>query len=460
MGMLLLPFFTPKISHISYMLAGSETCAVIDPRRDIQIYLDEAHSRGLIITHIFQTHLHADFMSGHMDLAEKTGATIYAPRLGNCSFDHIAVSEGDEVVLEDMVLQVLETPGHTPEHVSYVVIDTSRGEDPVGVFCGDTLFVGDVGRPDLFPGRADELGHKLHASLHEKLLKLPDFCEMYPLHAAGSLCGKALASKRSSTIGYEGRFNGSLQIQDPAEFVSAIATDMPPAPDHFSRCTVVNTRGPALVDSLPSPRAMLPHEFYEAARHEKAVILDARPYESFGAQHIADAYSIDMEANFPILAGWVLPPEKDILLVTNSFEETQHAVEWLRRVGLDQTVGYLDGGMPAWSLAGLPTRHVQQLSAVEFHDMLTTDKDIPVVDVRSATEFKSAHIARAINIPVADLRTRHVELDPTSPLIVVCPGGNRATMGISLLLQRGFKHLMNVAGGLTGYTAAGFSHDI
>ena len=460
MGMLLLPFFTPKLSHISYMLAGSETCAIIDPRRDVQVYLDEAHSRGLTITHILQTHLHADFMSGHMDLAEKTGGTIYAPKLGNCSFDHIAVREGDEVVLEDMVLQVLETPGHTPEHVSYVVVDTSRGREPAGVFCGDTLFVGDVGRPDLFPGRADELGHKLHASLHQKLLKLPDFCEMYPLHAAGSLCGKALASKRSSTIGYERRYNGALQIQDPDEFVAAVATDMPPAPDHFSRCTVVNTRGPALVDSLPFPRAMSPTEFAEAARHEKTIVLDARAYESFGAQHIPGAYSIDMEANFPILAGWVVPPEKEILLVTNSFEEVQMAIQWLRRVGLDQTVGYLDGGMPAWALAGLPTRHVRQLSAIEFHKTLTNDKDIPVVDVRSATEFGSGHITRALNIPVAELRTRYTELDPAHPLILVCPGGNRATMGISLLMQRGFEHVMNVAGGMTGYAAAGFPYDI
>lgn len=460
MGMLLLPFFTPKISHISYMLAGSQSCAVIDPRRDVQVYLDTAHSRGLTMTHVLQTHLHADFMSGHMDLADKTGATIYAPRLGNCSFDHIAVGEGDEIVLEDMVLQVIETAGHTPEHVSYVVIDTSRSSEPVGVFCGDTLFVGDVGRPDLFPGHADELGHKLHASLHQKLLKLPDFCEIYPLHAAGSLCGKAIASKRSSTIGYERRFNSALQTGDADEFVATITADMPPAPDHFSRCTVVNTQGPALVDSLPSPHPMLPREFEEASRHEKAIVLDARPYECFGAQHVPGAYSIDMEANFPILAGSVIPPDKDILLVTLSHEQVQEAVEWLRRVGLDRTVGFLDGGMPAWALAGLATSHVPQLSAIEFHDMLTIDNDIAVLDVRAEAEFNSAHIKRAINIPVADLRTRYTELDPSKPLIVVCPGGNRASMGISLLMQRGFKHLFNVAGGMTGYTAAGFSFDI
>ncbi len=458
--MLLLPFYTPKLSHISYMLAGNQSCAVIDPRRDVQIYLDTAHALGLTITHVLETHLHADFVSGHMDLAEKTGATMYAPKLGNCSFDHIALSEGDEVEIEDMVLQVVETPGHTPEHVSFVVIDLSRGHQPAGVFCGDTLFVGDVGRPDLFPGRSEELSHKLHVSLYQKLLNLPDFCEVYPLHAAGSLCGKSIAAKRTSTIGYERLFNEALQIPDADEFTAAVGKDMPPAPDHFSRCTVINTRGPSLVDSLPFPHAMSATEFNEASRHEKAIVLDARPYESFGAQHIAGAYSIDLATNFPTFAGWVLPPEKDILIVANSFEQVREVVDWLRRVGLDNTTGFLDGAMPAWAAAGFPARHVPQLSAVEFHDMLTRDAQLSVLDVRSAQEFNQAHIKRAVNIPVAELRTRFAELDREHPLIVVCPGGNRATLGISLLLQRGFSQLMNLAGGLTGYNAAGFSYDI
>ncbi len=458
--MLLLQFFTPKIAHSSYILAGNKTCAVIDPRRDVQIYLDTAHSMGLTITHILETHLHADFVSGHMDLADRTEATIYAPKIGNCSFDHVAVSEGDEIQIEDMLLQVVETPGHTPEHVSFVVIDQSRGEEPAGVFCGDTLFVGDVGRPDLFPGRAEELGHKLHTSLYGKLLNLPDFCEIYPLHAAGSLCGKAIAAKRRSTMGYERRYNSALQLNDVEEFISAVAKDMPPAPDHFGRCTVTNTRGPALVASLPFPRAMTAGEFQHAAQQENTVVLDVRPYESFAAQHIAGAYAIDLATNFPTFAGWVIPPEKDILLVANLYEQVQEAVTWLRRVGQDYTTGYLDGGMPAWASAGLPTRHVSLLSAVELHEMLTKDADLTVLDVRSAQEFSQGHFARAVNIPVADLRTRHIELDPDAPMVVVCPGGNRATLAVSLLLQRGFKRLMNLAGGLTGYSAAGFSYDL
>lgn len=193
--MLLQHFFTRKIAHSSYLLAGSDTCAIIDPRRDVDIYIEAARAQGVRITHILETHLHADFVSGHMDLAARTGATIYAPASARCAFDHVGLAEGDTVQIEHMRLDVLETPGHTPEHISCVVTDTTRGQEPVGVVCGDTLFVGDVGRPDLFPGRAQELAEALYHSLHDKLLQLPDFVEVYPAHGAGSLCGRAMGAK-------------------------------------------------------------------------------------------------------------------------------------------------------------------------------------------------------------------------------------------------------------------------
>jgi len=454
--MLLLQFFIPKLAHSSYILAGDSTCAVIDPRRDVDIYLDAARSLDLEITHVIMTHLHADFVAGHMDLAELTGATIYAPRLGQCSFDHVSVGEGDEIVLEDMLLKVIDTPGHTPEHVSYIVVDTSRGNEPIGVFCGDTLFVGDVGRPDLFPGRADELARKLHSCLHEKLMRLPDFCEIYPLHAAGSLCGKAMAAKRRSTIGYERLYNAPLQIRDVEQFVPALTENMPSAPDHFGRSTVTNTRGPALVRTLPYPRPMSPRAFLEASKHEKAIVLDARTYEAFGAQHIPGAYSIDLDTNFPTFAGWILPPDRDILLVASTADDVDEAVTWLRRVGHDNTIAYLDGGMPAWARAGLQTGQVGQVSAIDLHRMLTTEPDTVVLDVRSTSEFEEGHIDRAVHIEVAQLRTRHGELDKDKKIVLVCRGGNRAMIAASLLKQRGFHNLTNLSGGMTGYSAAGF----
>jgi len=220
-------FFVKGLAHSSYLLGGSATCAIVDPRRDIDIYLEAAKDMGMKITHILETHLHADFISGHLDLAEATGAVIYAPKSARCQFRHKAVAEGDAFKIENMHIQVVETPGHTPEHISYIVTDTSRGSEPAAAFCGDTLFVGDVGRPDLFPGKAKDLAHKLYNSLHDKLMKLPDFCDVYPAHGAGSLCGRAMGAKRTSTIGYERKYNSALQIADRDAFIESLTTHMP-----------------------------------------------------------------------------------------------------------------------------------------------------------------------------------------------------------------------------------------
>ncbi len=248
--MIVQQFFVPGLAHSSYLLGGTSTCAIVDPRRDVQVYLDAAKEMGMKITHILETHLHADFISGHLDLAEKTGARIYAPASAHCDFPHQAVAEGDVFSIEDLEIRVLETPGHTPEHITYVVADQARGPEPVGIFCGDTLFVGDVGRPDLFPGKARQLASSLYDSLHGKLLKLPDFCEVFPAHGAGSLCGRAMGAKRTSTIGYERRFNAALQIHGREEFITSLTSNMPEAPDHFSRCSAQNAAGPALVAAL------------------------------------------------------------------------------------------------------------------------------------------------------------------------------------------------------------------
>ena len=455
--MLLLQFFTPKIAHSSYILAGNSTCAVIDPRRDVQIYVDAAKAAGWKITHVLETHLHADFISGHLDLAQKTGAAIYAPDMGKCAFEHVPVSEGTGITIEDMVLQTVDTPGHTPEHVSYVVIDTSRGAEPVAVFCGDTLFVGDVGRPDLFPGRAHELADKLYHSLHDKLLNLPDFCEVYPAHAAGSLCGRSMAAKRQSTIGYERMYNNALLIKDKEEFISSLTTDMPPAPDHFGRCSAINGHGPTLVSQLPSPRPIGPRDFAALSSSEDTVVVDTRSYASFGGQYIAGSYHLNLSANFPTFAGWVVPPDKDILLVSSSGAEVSEAVDWLRRVGMDRTVGYLNGGTPAWAAAGLPLKHVSQLSSAVLRDIVVRQGDTVLVDVRAYSEYKSGHIGDAVSIPVADLRTRYEELDSAAETIVYCSSGNRSSLGASMLAQRGFTNVKNAAGGVTGYLAAGYS---
>ncbi|MFC1713353.1 rhodanese-like domain-containing protein [Candidatus Poribacteria bacterium] len=455
--MIVQQFFIKGIAHSSYLLAGSRTCAIVDPRRDVQIYLDAARDLNRKITHILETHLHADFVSGHLDLAEITGATIYAPKSGECKFDHIALSEGDIFEIEDMELSVLETPGHTPEHICYVVADKSRGTEPAGVFCGDTLFVGDVGRPDLFPGRARELASSLYDSLYEKLLSLPDFCEVYPAHGAGSLCGRSMGAKRTTTIGYERQYNLALQFGDREEFIDSLTTDMPAAPDHFSRLSAINTDGPTLVRNLPDLEGLGPQEFSDRAENENTIVLDIRGYDSFGGQHIPGAHNIDLDSNFSTFAGWLLPPGKDTLLVAYDREKAAEATVQLRRVGHDQVVGYLDGSMLTWAMAGLPISHVHQLSTEELYNMGTGDHEMAIIDVRTPREYDNLHIEGAINIPLPDLRTRYEELDPDTTTALICGGGQRSSMGASILKQHGFRRVFNVAGGMTGYSAAGYA---
>ena len=454
--MLVQQFFVKGIAHSSYILAGKENCAVIDPRRDADIYIEAAKALGVKITHILETHLHADFISGHIDLAEATGAKIYAPKSGNCEFEHVGLSEGDSFEIEDINIRVLETPGHTPEHISYVVSDSSSGPDPVALFCGDTLFLGDVGRPDLFPGKAEELASRLYDSLYSKLLSLPDSCEVYPAHGAGSLCGRSMGAKRSTTIGYERKYNYALQIPDREKFVETLTTDMPPAPDHFSRCSNVNREGPAKLGTLPPIRGIPPAEFFGLAGRNDTLVLDTRCFEGFGGEHVPGSYSIDLGGNFGTFAGWLLPPEQKVLLVSDSETNAREAVVWLHRVGLDNVLGYLEGGMFAWVTSGLPTAHVPQLSIPEFHARSREAEPLLILDVRAPSEYESFHIEYALNIPVPELRTRYSELDPKGDIVLICNTGHRSSMGCSILKQHGFTRVYNSAGGMTGYNVAGY----
>ncbi len=455
--MLIKHYFINKIAHSSYILAGSDVCAVIDPQRDTDIYIKEARSLGVEITHILQTHLHADFVSGQLDLAEKTGAKIYVAKSAKCTFDHVALSEGDTIEIEDIIIKVLETPGHTPEHLCFVVSDTTRGKDPVCAFVGDTLFVGDVGRPDLFPEKAKELAGKLYHSLFDKILKLPDFCEVLPAHGAGSLCGRAMGAKWRSTIGYEKKYNAALQIKDKDEFIKSLTEHMPPAPDHFSRGTNINRKGAVLVSELPRMKELSVEAFGKMIKKENVAVVDTRSYLAFGSQHIPGSWSLDYNGNLPTFAGWVLPVDKDLLVVSDSFREAEKTNVWLRRVGMDRIVGYLDGGMAAWVTSGYKTNHVTQISAEDLHEMVTGSEKFILLDVRAPLEFEDGHIEGAINIPVADLRERHTELKKQDATILVCSSGNRSSLGVSILRQHGFKNLYNVAGGMTGYSAAGYA---
>ncbi|MFO7627425.1 MAG: rhodanese-like domain-containing protein [Candidatus Fermentibacteraceae bacterium] len=450
--MLVRHFFTPKIAHSSYILSGSGTCAVVDPSRDTSAYIIAADELGARITHVLETHLHADFVSGHADLAALTGAEIIAPGAARCGFPHRGVREGDSFHLGSVRVDVLETPGHTPAHVSYVVTDTARGTSPVGVFCGDTLFVGDVGRPDLFPGMASILASRLFQSL-QRLMTLPDFCEVYPAHGAGSLCGRSMASKYTSTTGYERRYNPALLLSDEESFVESLTTGMPPAPDHFSRCSEINRLGPALLSTLPPPAPLSPVAFFQAVSQGNSFVLDVRRYDAFAAQHVPGAWSVDLTGNLPTFAGWVTPPDRDILLVATDPEEARTAALWLHRVGLDRVSGYLEGGMFSWAVNGLPTGRMGLASVQEAHAAVSGGVKT-ILDVRAPSEFEAFHLPGSLNIPAPDLRSRYTGLDPDARYLVICSTGQRSALAAAILLSKGFSEVSCVAGGMRGLEAA------
>ncbi|HBO43959.1 MAG TPA: MBL fold metallo-hydrolase [Planctomycetaceae bacterium] len=453
--MLIEQYYVDGIAHLSYVVGGKKSCVVVDPKRDVDDYLAAARRLGLTITHILETHLHADFISGHMDLARRTGAKIYAPRSGKCGYDHVAVGDGDSFDVEDMHVEVLDTPGHTPDGVCYVFTDRSRGDEPAAVFTGDTLFVGDVGRPDLFPGRGDELASQLFDNLHGKILKLPDACLVYPAHGAGSLCGKAMGAMRISTIGYERRFNPALRHATEAEFKEALLSGMPEAPDHFARCSKINRRGPALVAEMRAPRPVSPGELQKLAEQGHTV-LDVRDYAAFGGAHVPGAFNIDAAHNFSTFAGWLLPADRPIVLVAASNGQVDELATMLRRVGLDDVVGYLDGGMSPWIVGGMPIDHIPTATIREVGGWCEQGRrPMTILDVRAKGEWDTSHIDGAVHMPLPATRAEHGKIDRDATTVLVCKSGARASTAGSILQRNGFKDLAVMAGGMTAWTAAG-----
>lgn len=449
-------FFVNGLAQCSYLLGAGRTCAIVDPMRDVQVYLDAAKALQLSISHVLLTHLPADFIGGQRELVDLTGATACAPAAGHCAFPHIGIDDGMRIVLEDVELQAMATPGHSPDSVCYVAIDRSRSDDPAAVFCGDTLFVGDVGRPDLFPGQARELAGALFDTLHNQLLKLPDYCAVLPGHGAGSIGGRAIGHNRQSTIGYERRNNSVLHLTERSQFVDHLTRVPPDVPDHFGRCRAVNAAGPVLLRELAMPRSFDPRVFEQELRRTNRIVVDTRGYEAFSGQHIAGSLHLDLAGNFSLFAGWLLAPEQELLLVIDGAATLPDVMTRLRRVGLDRVVGYLEGGVPAWTRAGFTTEHLSLLSATELRQRVQSGAPVQVLDVRTRTEFALAHIDNAVNIPLPELRTRQRELSPQVPIAIVCSSGHRSSTAASLLKPIGLDTVAILAGGMQGYHAAGF----
>lgn len=442
-------FVGDGISHISYLVAGQSKAIVIDPKRDIDDYIKKAKELNVKIEAILITHLHADFVGGHYELAEKTGAKLYIPAKQNSKREHIPVKEGDIIEIENIKIEVLDTPGHTPEHVSYVFTDLTRGEEPTAVFTGDTLFVGDVGRPDLFPDKKEELAEALYNSL-QKLMNLPEFVEVYPAHGAGTLCGKALSTKRSSTIGYEKRFNKLLSLSKE-EFIKTLLEGMPPAPDHFRRCSKINEEGAPFLTELPRPKPLSVKEFSNLINEDKTV-LDIRHYLTWIGGHIPNSLSMDYRfMPFSLFAGWILDPEKEILLVADRENDIDEAVIKLRRVGIDNILGYLENHTFEWAKAGKDINSIKAISPNILDKWLKENKDIILLDVRATSELQNGKIENSINIPLPELRYRFNELDKNKEIVIYCGLGPRGALASSILEQKGFEKLNVLAGGFTGW---------
>ena len=448
------------LSHLSYLLGDADAgvAAVIDPRRDAQIYLDIAQKRHLRITHILETHIHADFVSGSRELAAQTGAEVYVGNAGEYGFPHIALHGGEELELESLTLKAIHTPGHTPEHISYLVRGGKGSQEPWAVFTGDTLFAGEVGRPDLLgEGSERELAAALYRSLHEKLLALGDEVEIYPAHGQGSPCGGNIGDRNVSTIGYERLHNPKLAAMSEAAFVDLVLSDLPPAPFYYPRMKKINAHGPELLRGLPHVPPIDPATFLEEMKKSHAVVVDTREIEAFGGGHIAGALSIALRDEFPQWAGWMLPPEACILLVLSDEAKLDEAVRHLLRVGYEHIVGFLRKGMRGWFEAGLPFERTGQMSVQELHVKLASgDRDFQLLDVRRDDEWNTGHIPTAQHVFAPYLQKCLHTIEKDRPVVIYCGSGYRASVAASVLQRNGFAHVSNVPGSMAAWKAAGY----
>ena len=452
-------FYLGCLAQASYLIGSEGEAAVVDPRRDVQEYLDEASAHGLQIKWVIETHLHADFVSGHRELAERTGATIVMGEKAKAGFPHQAVTDGDEIRVGRLVLRIMETPGHTPDSICVQVVDPRESDEPRMVLTGDTLFVGDVGRPDLAGAAgysAEAMAEMLYDSLHQKLLKLPDAVEVYPAHGAGSLCGRNMSRERFSTIGEQRRSNAALRPMAREDFVRQMTTDLPEIPEYFARDVAANRAGAPSISDRPLPPALTPEDV-ERRLVADEILLDVRSGAAFGAGHVPGAVNIDLHGEFAPWAGALLPSAMPIVVVAADDEQLHETVTRLARVGLDNVVGHLGRGPAAWEDSGRPLERIPQLPVAELESRVRSGSgNLQIVDVRRPPEYASGHVPGAIPLPLDRLEAGTARLDSARPLAVVCGSGYRSSTATSLLRRQGFADLHNVAGGTTAWVAAGY----
>ena len=446
-------FYLGCLAHASYILASEGEAIVVDPQRDVEIYLKAAESNQVVIRHVFETHLHADFVSGHRELATRTGARIYIGAEAQATFPHVAVRDGFELKVGKTRIMVLETPGHTPESICLVIVDEEKSGDPWAILTGDTLFLGDVGRPDLSKRHSPaQLAGMLYDSLHNKILKLNDKVLVYPAHGAGSLCGRNMRAERVSTIGTERLTNYALQIKSKAEFVQELTRNLPARPEYFLQDAEINRTGAAALSDLPALPALSPAEL-RAVLADSGIALDVRSGDQFAAGHVPGSVNIALSGQFASWSGALLGLAARPVLIADSDEKVSEARMRLARVGLESVSGYLKGGIGAWRAAGLPLAALQQISVEALSDGLRNSR-LRVLDVRRGVEWEAGHIEEASWWPLDNFKIAPPEIDHKVPIAVHCKSGYRSMIACSLLQRAGFENVVDVVGGFDAWQQA------
>jgi hydroxyacylglutathione hydrolase len=440
---------TEGIAELSYLVGDDDegVGAVFDPRADVDVYVDMAREAGVVITHIFETHIHADLMSGSRELCARVeSAKIYNSSEGGAEygFDREKVNDGDRFEFGEVLVTARHTPGHTPEHLSYLLADVDHPDEPWGILTGDSLFVSSAGRPDLLGEKhTKQLAEQQFHTLRDFYLKMPDHVMIYPNHGAGSPCGADIGARMTSTIGYERKFNKFLQFADAKSFTDFAIETAPPVPHYYPVMKRVNARGPQILGNLPRVPALPPRAFKQAIENKAGILVDTRMMLAFGGGHIPGALNIGGSPILSIWAGWMLDPDQPVLLVLESDDDLEQTVPLFLRTGYTKFAGYLAGGMKAWDAAGFSLERIGQMSVHELNERKTS---LQVVDVRSPGEWKKGHVPGAHHIFVPELQNRVNELDRKKPTAIYCGSGYRASIATSILKPQGFNDLWNVPG--------------
>ncbi len=443
-------FYLGCLAHASYLLASNGEAVVVDPQRDVDIYLKATEEHGAKIRHIFETHLHADFVSGHKELAARTGAKIYIGARAGARFLHVPVQDGFELRVGRILLRVLDTPGHTPESICLLITDEEKSPKPYAVLTGDTLFLGDVGRPDLSKAHTPaELAGLLYDSLHQKLLPLADEVLVYPAHGAGSLCGRNMRAERFSTIGTERLTNYALQIKSRDQFVKELTANLPARPQYFLQDAEINREGASALSDLPELPPILALEL-KSMLDDGVLALDVRPGDEFGQAHVPGSINIALSGQFATWAGTVLGLSARPVLIASSPEQLSEARLRLARVGIEDARGYLNGGIEAWKQAGLAVAELPQITVQSLHDRVQANAS-QVLDVRREPEWNAGHIEGAVWWPLDNFKVSPPEIDHDRPIAVHCKSGYRSMIACSLLQRAGFRNVSNVIGGFDAW---------